>query len=129
MRRLFACNIAELLKKLSIRCYDNDDSCTICGYPYEFTLNNTGYTIKSVKANITKANIHEIFNSKPVTSIGREAFKDFSDLVSVTIPDSITSIGTSAFDGCSSLTSVTIGNSVTSTALRFMIAQALMQCI
>lgn len=48
-----------------------------------------------------------------VVSIGKDAFKDCSNLTSVTIPNSVTSIGNGAFSRCSSLTSVTIPNSVT----------------
>ena len=49
-----------------------------------------------------------------VTSIGASSFYDCSALKSVTIPDSVTSIGISAFSYCSKLTSVTIPNSVKS---------------
>ena len=49
----------------------------------------------------------------PVTSIGDYAFSDCSNLISVTIPDSITSIGTFAFKNCSSLTNIIIPESVT----------------
>ena len=48
-----------------------------------------------------------------VTSIGT-AFRNCSELTSVTIPNSVTSIDNYAFEGCSNLTSITIGNSVTS---------------
>lgn len=49
-----------------------------------------------------------------VTSIGKSAFSDCSNLESVTIPDNVTNIGWGAFADCGSLTSITIGNGVTS---------------
>ena len=49
-----------------------------------------------------------------VTSIGEGAFRNCSDLTSVTIPNSVTSIGEDAFYECEGLTSVTIGSGVTS---------------
>ena len=49
-----------------------------------------------------------------VTSIGEDAFEEYSSLTSIIIPNSVTSIGESAFSSCSSLTSITIPNSVTS---------------
>ena len=48
-----------------------------------------------------------------VTTIGKYAFDDCSNLTSITIPNSVTAIGGSAFEGCTGLTSVTIPNSVT----------------
>ena len=50
----------------------------------------------------------------PVVSIGKNAFQYCSELLSVTIPNSVKSIETKAFFGCEYLTSVTIPNSVTS---------------
>ena len=47
-------------------------------------------------------------------SIADYAFCDRTDLMSVTIPDSVTSIGDSAFEGCTGLTELTIPDSVTS---------------
>jgi len=40
--------------------------------------------------------------------------KDFSDLTTIRIPDSVTSIGDWEFDGCENLTTITIPDSVTS---------------
>ena len=48
------------------------------------------------------------------TSIGEYAFRNCSELTSVTIGDGVTNIGNSAFRSCSSLTSVTIGDGVMS---------------
>lgn len=47
-----------------------------------------------------------------VNSIGEDAFRKFSNLVSITIPDGIDSIGASAFAECVNLTSITIPDSV-----------------
>ena len=39
-------------------------------------------------------------NGKPVVNIGKNAFKDLADLISVVIPDSVTAIDDTAFAGC-----------------------------
>ena len=43
-----------------------------------------------------------------VTGIGYHAFRNCTDVTSVTIPGSVTRIGTQAFDGCSSLTGIDV---------------------
>ena len=58
--------------------------------------------------------IPKIINNIPVTRIGDSAFYRYSNLTSVTIPDSITIIGEAAFYRCSNLTNVTIPDSVVS---------------
>jgi hypothetical protein len=55
-------------------------------------------------------------NNLPVTAIGNYAFDGCTNLVGVTIPDSVTSIGNYAFSGCG-LTSVNLPGSVTSLGL------------
>ena len=60
------------------------------------------------------SNLIQVTIPNSVTSIGESAFEDCSGLASVTIGNSVTSIGNYAFYNCSGLTSVTIGNSVTS---------------
>ena len=57
--------------------------------------------------------IERIIIGDGVTTIGENAFRDCSNLTSVTIPNSVTEIGFRAFSSCSSLTSVTIPNSIT----------------
>ncbi len=49
-------------------------------------------------------------NDYSVTSIGSQAFYEYSGLTSVTIPGSVTSIGSDVFHGCSGLTSVHISD-------------------
>ena len=55
-----------------------------------------------------------IIEDDRIYGIGKDAFRWFSALTSVVIPNKVTSIGEQAFCGCSSLTSLTIPNSVTS---------------
>lgn len=49
-----------------------------------------------------------------VTSIGINAFRNCSDMTSVTIPNTITSIGDNAFNNCNGMTSVNMGNTIRS---------------
>ena len=66
-----------------------------------------------ILGNLTPIPIEKINIKDGVTSIGRSAFSECSDLISVTIGNSVTEIGEGAFYYCPSLTSVTIPNSVT----------------
>ena len=86
-------------------------SCTYCGKKQEpsrglaFTLLNDGtYEVSGIgSCTDTEIVILSVYNDKPVTSIGNEAFYGCSGLTSITIPDSVTSIGYRAFNGCTSL--------------------------
>ena len=74
------------------------------------------YYVAIIENNAFKdcTNLTSITIGNSVISIGASAFQNCSGLTSVTIPDSVASIGASAFNSCTSLTSATIGNSVTS---------------
>lgn len=54
------------------------------------------------------------YNGRTVVSIGSDAMLDHSELVSVTIPDTVRTISAGAFMNCSSLRSVIIPDGVTS---------------
>ncbi|MCC8036798.1 MAG: leucine-rich repeat domain-containing protein [Bacteroidales bacterium] len=49
-----------------------------------------------------------------VVGVRASAFKDCTDLISVTLPEGLTSLGNYAFSGCTSLASVVIPSTVTS---------------
>ena len=63
------------------------------------------------------SNLISVTIPNSVTSIGEMAFGSSASLTAVTIPNSVTSIGTMAFKDCSGLTSVTLPNSLTSIAM------------
>lgn len=75
-----------------------------------YSLNSLA-VYKDTKGQITIPSTTHGYN---VTEINQRAFKDCTNLTSVTIPNSITNIGEYAFYGCNGLTSITIPNSVTS---------------
>jgi len=101
-------------------------TCGAQGRNLRWALDDTGtLTISGAGAMANYANTYEPWYSyrtsiksviikNGVTSIGHNAFEDYSRLTSVTIPDSVISIGTSAFYYCEALTDITIPESVTS---------------
>lgn len=61
-----------------------------------------------------KAAINRVVIEDGVTSIGKWAFSNATNLKSVIIPDSVTSIGNGAFSGCTDLKEINVPDSVTS---------------
>ncbi len=86
-----------------------DDWCKIKGLYYLMYNNTINKTLVIDGKEITG----ELVIPNTITAISSGAFYG-TNIISVTIPDSVTSIGDSAFRLCSSLTSVTIPDSVTS---------------
>ena len=62
---------------------------------------------------IKYVDIHSEINGYEVTIIGKNLFMNYSDLIGVTIPDSVIKIDASAFENCDELTNVIIPNGVT----------------
>ncbi len=77
----------------------------------QFPDGTYGVTAGNTK-HLNKIVIPSTYNGKAVTQILPEAFKNATNLVSITIPDSITNIGYAAFSGCTNLTSIDIPDSV-----------------
>ncbi|MDB3990008.1 leucine-rich repeat protein, partial [Pseudomonadales bacterium] len=88
---------------VSLFAYADDDGTLV------FSVNGDSLTVTGCvdicpEALVIPSKIQDV----PVTSIGREAFKNTA-LTSVVIPDSVTAIGNWAFNGASSLSAVTLG--------------------
>ena len=86
---------------------------------------------------VTTITVPDTIAGLPVTSIGRSAFAWCSDLVSITLPDTLTTISTNAFYQCESLVSLAIPEQVSEIAvaafvgcdsLRFISVDADNQC-
>lgn len=83
-------------------------------FAYDDSASDNGVTITGYTGKDTDITVPSVYEGKPVTAIGKNAFKDCYKLTSVVIPDSVTAIGESAFSDCRGLKSVVIGNNVTS---------------
>ena len=86
-------------------------------YNLDATKHIAEVTYGSSYSELTSANIPDsvLYNNEEyrVTSIGKEAFSQCDELISVIIGNSVTSIGESAFEYSSNLAYVTIGSGVT----------------
>ncbi|MBR6984913.1 MAG: leucine-rich repeat protein [Ruminococcus sp.] len=78
---------------------------------YKVTSDGEVY-ITGCQGTAPEVKIPSEINGKKVNTIASGAFRDHTELTSVTIPDSVTDIVGGAFQGCSGLTSVTIPDSI-----------------
>ena len=85
-----------------------DGTCFVVNELDDGTVEITGYA-----GNSATCVIPDEIHGKKVTRIGENAFRDRTELTSVTIPDSVKYIFDRAFSNCTSLETVTIPNSVT----------------
>ena len=82
-------------------------------FEFSYDSDSGTYSVVGIKSSdVTDLVIPATFRNKPVVRIGKAAFAR-TELVSVSIPDSVTYIGELAFAQCPSLSSVIIGNGVT----------------
>lgn len=107
MKRILFITLAVLLSTLSASAY----AFKVDGIAYRYIYINGSarsvYVTSGSDKNISHLNIPSrvTYNGYklPVTSIGVDAFENYTNIKSVTIPNSVTSIGDDAFYGCSNL--------------------------
>ena len=81
---------------------------------WTYNISNGNVTITGYTGSDTVLVIPDSFEGAPVTAIGMMAFWNsrYSEITSVTIPDSVVQIGTMAFQGRSNLSEVIIGDNI-----------------
>jgi hypothetical protein len=73
---------------------------------FEFIETEGGVELKSYNGKDTTVVIPDVYEGKPVRSIGDGAFSGITFVESVVVPVGVRSIGNEAFRGCYQLTSV-----------------------
>ncbi len=80
----------------------------------EYTLSSDGtYSVSYGSCTDTNVVIPSMYNGISVTAIASSGFADRSNIVSISLPESIETIGQKAFMNCSALSSITIPDAVT----------------
>lgn len=86
------------------------------GLEYQLNAEGTAYTVTNLDTSMAQ-NYNVVvpaqYNKKPVTAIGENAFLGKSEMLTVSLPDSILSIGANAFKGCVNLRSIQMPDTVT----------------
>lgn len=99
--------INVFLPKTMVEAESNED--------YEYTVLEDGTVeVTNYLGCETEIIIPAMIDEKQVTRIGQEAFKDHSELETVSFPEGLTEIQQNAFENCSGLISITIPSSVRS---------------
>lgn len=106
MKRILFFTLAALLSTLSASAYD----FKVDGIAYDYnasTIIRSSYCYVTTGSdeNLEHINIpsHVTSYRFPVTSISSGAFRDYTSIKSIIIPNSVTSIGSGAFSGCSNV--------------------------
>ena len=113
-RTLTLLMVAALLATTALlfaSCSDKKES----GIAYELSADKSYYIVTGIGDYAgTALSIPKTYDGKPVKEIAKNAFKDCTDLTSVTLPEGLEVIGAGAFSGCTGLTSIVIPDTVVS---------------
>ncbi len=112
MKRFVVCLLSFMLLIGCCGCKSESEVTANPVTDFEYHLDGDYTVIDKYVGDDLSVVIPEEIESKPVISIGREAFKS-SAITSVAIPDSVEIINFEAFAECDALTDVKFGNSVT----------------
>ena len=82
-------------------------------YVYYYSADLDGYVVYCLNKELTEATIQSKVEGKDVVAIGDYAFKGFSKIESISLPNTIKEIGEYAFYNCYGLTSINIPDDVT----------------
>ena len=110
---LVSCDFLSQFEKVSSEISDGFFEATP-GLAYKVNADGQTCTIAGI-GTCTDGNVYigDYIDGYKIIGIGDSAFKNCSNLTSVTIGDFVTTIGNAAFNNCSNLTSITISDSVT----------------
>ena len=105
---------------------EKERTCKICGFVeiqtiakkfstsgLDYTQIEGGYQVAVGSATATDIVIRSEYSNQSVIKIADNAFKNKTNITSVTIPSSVIVIGNDAFNGCTNLMSMTMPDSVT----------------
>ena len=88
-------------------------SCESSKLEFALVSGTDGYCVVSRGNNKdTEIVVPETYRGKSVIAINTDAFRGQTDIVKVTLPDSIETIGINAFEGCSSLANINTPSSL-----------------
>ena len=97
-----------------------DFTCSTCyqtaSKGLEYTLSSDGkyYILTSVgSCKDSTVILVELYNKIPVTTIGENAFSNYTSIKEISFPETITTIDENAFSNCIGLTQITVPNTIT----------------
>ena len=122
---------SEAIAPVMAHTYNNDNICTLCGEHkpsdgLQYSVSNGSATVSGYSGSDASVYIPTTYQGYLVVGISNNAFREQTQLTSVTIGSGVTSIGDNAFRGCSGLTTITVskGNSTYHSASNCVIKTA-----